>query len=323
MDTIFIEIASYRDDELAKTIDSLLTKAAYPDRLRFGIVQQYGDETKTQLDAYANDARFKIAMVPWREARGVGRARRMSDELYQGEDFYLQIDAHMRAEPNWDDRLVSEWRSIGDERAILTSYPPAYKYTAPDEVEYVPSDPNRLVVHEIHQEFIPIFFGQALTDGSDTRGSFAAGGLQFGPGQVCREVPYEPDICFIGEEIVHSIRLFAAGYRLYSVQDQVLWHLYLRSKHQPNARHFWKDFQADTELSKVYDEMNTLSFQTTREYFAGHRGVSAEVIEAFENFSGVDLAKCLVNPRMYDLPPLPMAVDNQWRSQGIDPHMPA
>lgn len=322
METIFVEIASYRDDELTKTLESLLEQAAWPERLRFGIVQQYGEETQLQLDAYKNDERFRIVQVPWQQARGVGRARRMSDELYQGEDFYLQIDAHMRAEPRWDERLVAEWRALGDERAILSSYPPAYKYTAPDTVEFVSSDPNRLVVHEIYHEFIPIFFGEAMKADTSPRGSFAAGGLQFGPGEICRTVPYESDICFIGEEIVHSMRLWGVGYRVYSVRDQVLWHLYLRSKHQPNARHFWKDFQTDTELAKVYDGMNRLSEQTVRAYFAGERSVSVAQVREFENFAGIDLSTCRVNLAMYALPELPMAVDNQWRSAAITPRMP-
>lgn len=319
MKTIFIEIASYRDDELPKTAESLLGRAKYPERLRFAIVHQFGPETAQLLDAYRADERFRIRDTSWREARGVGMARRQCNDMYDGEDFYLQIDSHMRAEQDWDARLEAEWHSLGDERAILSSYPPAYQYDEEGKEIFIASKPNRLVVHQIHAGFIPIFFGKELPVAVNPRGAFVAGGLQFGPGRVCRDVPYESRICFIGEEFIHSMRLFAADYHVYTVRDQVLSHLYIRSKHQKNAHHFWKDFQADTELAQVYIDMNNLSMQTLREYFAGHEGISGETIRAFENFAGVDIANRRVHAATYSVPELPMVVDDSWRGDSITP----
>lgn len=319
MKTILVEIASYRDDELPKTVAGLLARATHPERLRFAIVHQYGPETERLLDEYKGDERFRIVETSWREARGVGAARRRTNELYEGEDFYLQIDSHMRTEQDWDVRLEREWASLDDEWAILSSYPPAYKYDDDGKEVYVASNPNRLVVHQIHAGFIPIFFGKELPDETNARGAFVAGGLQFGPGRVCEEVLYEPRICFIGEEFVHALRLHAAGYRVYTVRDQVLYHLYIRSKHQKNAHHFWKDFQGDEELASVYTEMNNLSMQTVRSYFAGTESVSPVQIAEFENFTGVDIRNGKVHPETYSMRDLPMAVDDSWRSGAIDP----
>lgn len=319
MKTIFVEIASYRDDELPKTVASLLKQAKYPERLRFAIVHQYGPETAHLLDDYIDDERFRIESTLWSEARGVGAARRRTNEFYDGEDFYLQIDSHMRAEPEWDARLEAEWDSLEDEHAILSSYPPAYKYDDDDKEVYVASNPNRLVVHQIHAGFIPIFFGKELPSGVSARGAFVAGGLQFGPGKVCLEVPYEPRICFIGEEFVHAMRLHGAGYHVYSVRDQVLHHLYIRSKHQKNVHHFWKDFQDDPELAKVYTDMNALSMRTVQSYFSGEETVTSEEVSRFENFAGVDLVAKRVHPATYDMLELPMAKDDSWHAQAIEP----
>lgn len=315
MKIILIEIASYRDDELGKTVASLLAQAKYPERLRFAIAQQYGPETEQQLAPYRGDTRFRLHEIPWYEARGLGVARRRCDDMYDGEDFYFQIDAHMCAEPDWDARLEQEWHELGDERAILSSYPPAYKYVSGTEVEYVPSDPNRLVVNAMYMGFVPTFFGQALRDDTSPRGAFLAGGFQFGPGRVCTDVPYEPDVCFVGDEIIHSLRVFAAGYRVYSVRDQVLWHLYLRSEHQPNARHFWQDFQETAELTEIYEQMNARSAEVMWRYFAGQAGD----VRAFEDFAGVDLQQHTVHPDMYELPNLPIGRDTDWRIRTVAP----
>ncbi len=109
MQTIFIQISSYRDEELPLTIASCLKNATSPDQLRFGICHQYGDETEHCIDQYKDDNRFKITAIPWRESRGLGIARNICEELYSGEDFTLQIDSHMRFAQNWDDQLIKEW----------------------------------------------------------------------------------------------------------------------------------------------------------------------------------------------------------------------
>lgn len=318
MKTIIIEIAAYRDDELPKTVASLLGNAKYPERLRFAIVHQYGPETRAMLDIYRGDTRFRIHDMNWREARGVGLARQLCDRLYDGEDFFLQIDSHMRAEKDWDERLEREWVGIGDARAIISSYPPAYRYDEHDKEVFVASNPNRLVPHQLHAGFIPIFFGKELPTVADRRSVFAAGGLQFGPGQRCREVEYEPRICFIGEEFVHSMRLFAAGYHIYSAIDQVLSHLYIRSQNQKDAHHFWHDFQGDSELVQVYTDMNTRSHQVIKSYFAGHEQLTAAQVHEFENFSGVDIAAGKVHSATYQIPSVPIATDDAWRAAAID-----
>ena len=42
--TIFIQIASYRDPELIPTLKHCFERAKYPENLRFGICWQYGEE---------------------------------------------------------------------------------------------------------------------------------------------------------------------------------------------------------------------------------------------------------------------------------------
>lgn len=319
MQTILIQIAAYRDDELPKTIASCLANAAYPERLRFAIVHQYGPETEGQIAQYHHDDRFTIIERSWREARGVGVARADCDALYTDEDFYLQIDSHMRFMPQWDVRLERQWRQCGDEKAIISSYPPAFRYNDDGSELFVESDPNRLIIHDIFMDKIPVFFGKKLPGNPQTPqlAAFVAGGLQFGPGQRCREVSYNQTICFIGEEIVHSLRLYAAGYKVFSPIDQPIYHLYIRSKHQKNAHHFWKDFTEDAELAPLYHEMNKLSYDTVDDYFSGGGDVSREIVRAFENFAGFDYNAKKVHPQTEAVPPLPMAHDDSWRAQAI------
>jgi hypothetical protein len=322
MQTILVQIAAYRDSELIKTIQSALAAAALPDRLRFAVVNQAGEETEHLLDEYANDPRFTIETTSWRDARGVGAARRRTDEMFNGEDFFLQIDSHMRFLQDWDERLITQWQACDDSSAIISSYPPAYRYDENDTEIFIKSNPNRLVVHEFYLGYIPIFFGKELPGKPDkpVAAAFVAGGLQFGPGRVCTEVVYQSDICFIGEEIVHSLRLFTHGYNIYAPTDQVISHLYIRSKNQKDVHHFWNDFTQDTELKPIYEQMNKLSYQTVADYLSGKRtdGIgTVRTLREFENFTGVDFDKKTVHKNTYSVPQLPVALDDVWRNDAI------
>ena len=124
--TIFIQIASYRDRELPRTIASALDRADHADRLRFGICWQYDEETLDDLEQFATDKRFRIDEVYYRKSEGCTWARNRADRFFEGEDFYLQIDAHMRFADGWDTKLIDMLSAIDAEKPVLTVYPPGY-----------------------------------------------------------------------------------------------------------------------------------------------------------------------------------------------------
>jgi hypothetical protein len=118
---IFINIASYRDPQLIPTIDDCLDKAKYPDRLRFGVLTQDNEPFK-----YADHKQIKhIGMRP-EESKGCGWARNLiNSEMYNGEEYFMQVDSHSRFLKNWDDELIKDLTLLG-ENIALTGYPPHY-----------------------------------------------------------------------------------------------------------------------------------------------------------------------------------------------------
>jgi hypothetical protein len=69
--------------------------------------------------------------LPYEEATGPCKARALAQALWAGEDFFLQIDSHMRFAPGWDAALLgwlaqAEADSPGG-RAVLSTYPPSYE----------------------------------------------------------------------------------------------------------------------------------------------------------------------------------------------------
>ena len=84
--TIFIQIASYRDPQLLPTLKDMLDKAKYPENLRVGICWQHCDEdTWDSLDEYKENKNFRILNIDYKKSQGVCWARNSVQQLYDGE----------------------------------------------------------------------------------------------------------------------------------------------------------------------------------------------------------------------------------------------
>ena len=49
-------------------------------------------------------------------------ARHLTNRMYRGEYFALQIDSHTRFTSNWDEDIINQWTSIGNEMAVISTY---------------------------------------------------------------------------------------------------------------------------------------------------------------------------------------------------------
>ncbi len=131
IETIFVQIAVYRDPDLLNTLKDILDKAEQPENLRFGITWQHSPEDEwDNLDEYLKDERFRILDVPHEESNGACWARNLLQQLYSGETYTLQIDSHTRFIDNWDTELKKEHKRLvkkGIKKPLLTSYAPSFE----------------------------------------------------------------------------------------------------------------------------------------------------------------------------------------------------
>ena len=67
---------------------------------------------------------MRVLRVNETESR-TGLARYLASKLWLGEQFYVQIDAHMWARDAWDDELRSEMLATPSyPRSVMSAYPP-------------------------------------------------------------------------------------------------------------------------------------------------------------------------------------------------------
>ncbi len=127
MDTIFIQIASYRDLELIPTIKDAIEQALYPELLNFGICWQYQTESELRyIDMLKSIKNCRVRSVLASSSNGVGWARAEVQKLFQGEKYTLQIDSHMRFIKHWDALLINMLNLCSSPKALVTAYPPAF-----------------------------------------------------------------------------------------------------------------------------------------------------------------------------------------------------
>ena len=237
MNKIFIAIAAYRDPELIPTIKSCLAKAKYPQNLTFGICWQHDRSDKWDtLAAYKNDPRFRIIEKNAKESQGACWARSLTQTLYQNEQYTLQIDSHHRFVPNWDIKcieMLTKLQHTGYPKPIITAYVPPYDPKKEEErnmdlwlMAFDKFTPEGVVL------FVPKLITERITEPITSR--FISGHFLFTLGQFQREILYDPDFYFHGEEISLSVRAFTSGYDLFHPHQIIVWHEYTRkarSKH--------------------------------------------------------------------------------------------
>ena len=233
-DTIFIQIASYRDPQLLPTIQDMLKKAKYPENLRIGIAWQRSTDDKWEdVDIYVNDSRFRILEIPYTESQGVCWARNKVQSLYESEKYTLQLDSHHRFEENWDETMIEMLKDLqknGSPKPLITAYIPSFD---PDND---PAARAREPWKMNFDRFIPegaVFFLPASFDVFDDKSKplparFYSAHFAFTVGEFCLEVPHDPNYYFHGEEISIAVRAFTQGYDLFHPHKIVCWHEYTR-----------------------------------------------------------------------------------------------
>jgi hypothetical protein len=233
-DKIFVQIAAYRDPELLPTIRDCIKRADNPENLVFAIAWQRSKEDEWDtLEEYATDPRFKVIDIDYKEGLGTCWARHLLNEAYDGEKYTLQLDSHHRFVRGWDTKckkMINDLIEAGHEKPLLTAYVPSY------DPENDPAARVKEVWKLDFDRFTPegvIFMLPANLENVEqyslpipTR--FFSAHFVFTFGQFIRDVPYDPNLYFHGEEISMAVRAYTAGYDLFIPNQIVCWHEYTR-----------------------------------------------------------------------------------------------
>jgi hypothetical protein len=269
--SIFISVVSYKDTELVPTIKSLIVGADNPEDLHFAVVSQDNKENHPDLSFVKNLSYLKM---DFRQSKGAGYARKLAIEMYDNQDFFLQIDSHMRAAPEWDTKIKKMYKKSTEiantKKIIMSQYPAAYEIHT-DKKEHFVQDHEELwsipTWSRVHNRDNGSWSSrrERFDDLSRPHPSHTIlAGYLFAPANFIEEIPYDERISFMGEELCIAIRAYTRGWQIYAPNEMLFWHFYKR-KRSPKV---WDQIE-DTKRPLKWIEMEMESKRIQKNILTG------------------------------------------------------
>lgn len=232
---IFISVASYRDIELPKTLKDMVNKSSGKNELYFSVVSQDIPRNHPDLSFIEN---LHYTKIKYTEAKGAGFARKLAMKYYNGEDFFYQIDSHMRFAEDWDIKLINMYNEsvvlANTEKIILSQFPAPFEVHTDGKDFYVKNDKDfwdEPSWTSVVNTWSGVWAGkrEKMDDRTKPHKSHTVLAAHiFAPGYFIEEIPYDERICFMGEELCIAIRAYTRGWQIYAPNEMISWHFYKR-----------------------------------------------------------------------------------------------
>ena len=228
---IFVSIASFCDTDVINTIKSLTEEAFDPDRVYIGLHLQDNEDFYKKILSY-NFKNLKIKFTPTELTKGVHWARnKIKEELYNNEDYFLQLDSHSRVKKNWDNILINQYKSFGLEKVVISTYP--NHFDIPDDEKKYLSVPNNAPLKIVGflnpdqlDNRVKVSNINSLNDYQMENAYWIAAGFFFTKKEWLKEIKYSDYITCKGEEDIMTFASYLNGWNLKISSEATVWHNY-------------------------------------------------------------------------------------------------
>jgi hypothetical protein len=309
--SIFVSIASYCDPVLPFTLEQAVATARWPDRLHFGVVDQSPEPPKMSRPDGVDPARLTYLRLDPVFARGPCWARAVAMSLYDGEDWYFQIDSHMNFDRDWDERLATQASSLlpGRKGVVLSSYPNAFVFEQGQPVTRPATHKVLMHVVKTDTQFEPdhpvLMFEAHPLELDEAMPAFHVGaGCLFASGRFAQQFPYDPWLYFHGEEQALAARLFTHGWDMYHVPGLPVYHLYNTPDSGAPARPMHWDTSHDTQRSQAWWTLedrarNRLAALVAGDDLGAYSLGTVRTMADYAAFSGIDYAARTIEEKAF------------------------
>jgi|TARA_E500000331_G_C17176850_1_gene678722 hypothetical protein len=308
--SIFISIASYQDPLLVSTIFSAYENAENKNDLIFSICDQ--SDNTIDINGVTFSDQIHYDHVDPLFSKGPCWARHRAQSFFNEEDFFLQVDSHTQFAPEWDSIFIKQLEKISanqeiDEyfkKPIITSYPRSFKVLDFEKglFELNTGDKHtQVITYRKDSLFLKGSFSRQIgipTKHTDiTHAILLAAGCIFTKGAFVKEIPYDPNYYFYGEELSLAMRAFTNGYSFFHIPDVPLFHLYTDTSDIPRKLHW--DPEDDQKRAVKWTELDKKSLNRLDDLFADKVEEPLSLgkersLEDYALISGMDLKNNLV-----------------------------
>tara|TARA_B100001173_G_scaffold24779_1_gene19590 strand:+ start:64 stop:1065 length:1002 start_codon:yes stop_codon:yes gene_type:complete len=308
--SIFISIASYQDPLLVSTIFSAYNNAEKKDDLIFSICDQSDDGIEVNEISFSNQIHYEHVDPLF--SKGPCWARHRAQSFFNEEDFFLQVDSHTQFAPGWDKIFTEQLEKISTiqsddnyfKKPVITSYPRSFKVLDFDKGLFSLNTGDKhtqVITYRKDSLFLKGSFSRQIgipTKHSDiTHAILMAAGCIFTRGSFVKEIPYDPNYYFYGEELSMALRAFTRGYSFFHIPDVPLFHLYTDTSDIPRKLHW--DPEDDQKRAIKWTELDQKSLNRLNDLFAGKVEDPMNLgdersLEDYALISGIDLKNNVV-----------------------------
>mmetsp|Transcript_3911 Transcript_3911/g.11084 ORF Transcript_3911/g.11084 Transcript_3911/m.11084 type:complete len:588 (+) Transcript_3911:294-2057(+) len=196
---------------------------------------------------YCDRGQVRVLYIHATDSLGPSMARYYASRLWGGENYYVQIDSHLRFAHHWDAKFVAELKATRSyPRSVLSTYPPGF-----EQVKFIPKHMN-IDKSKVNNETViespgcrlctcrtplgeanPIIHinqGKSYigNESLPTQTPYLGAGLIVAHADFLKEVPFDPFLpwTFMGEEILLSMRAWTHGWNIYAPRKNLIIHQY-------------------------------------------------------------------------------------------------
>ncbi len=183
---------------------------------------------------YCDSLQVRVIYVDESEALGPANARYYASKLWGGETYFMQVDSHLEFAKHWDLKFINEAKAAKSfPKVVLSSYPPGFEGQGGQIsgetrgmrlcfCEFSQSDVEENIIR------ISTSGGYKGTESSPKQIAFIAAGFFFARAEFLVDVPFDPFLpwCFMGEEILLSLRAWTSGWNIYAPRKNLIAHQY-------------------------------------------------------------------------------------------------
>lgn len=320
--SIYVSISClYKDKELLNTIRTAKDNAFNGEDIHMGILFIGDLAYKNKIDEEINRLEYKnikTKFVEFEDAIGIYSGRKMAAEMYDGQDYFLQIDAHTFFLQNWDVDLTRRYKQAlkitKNKKTVITGIPGAYGYS-----DHMPTSvANNATTHLVkrikdiwywqdtgysyflkdewwisEEKCIPRFYdAQVMNIDKRTfkrvkRKGFApaikiCAAFIFGDKNLAEDTGIDPITFFWEEEILQSVNLIGNGFSLVHIGFL-----------GPILHHYSQDSTTKTErlslITHIFTE-ETAEMIMKKNYLDYYNDPKNKTkIKAYEEYAGIDL----------------------------------
>lgn len=290
-ESIFISISACNEEDLRQTVLSAKLNAYNPDRLFFGILDHSIYEEYSNLSDINN---VTLVKIKYGGPLGVGIPRLVSSILNnRSHDFYLQIDAHMIFEKNWDRDIINAYSNISNKynKPIISTYVPFWykdennniKLSLDDSYVVDPYNFNGLdnlnnlslkideYSKNLFRRHIPIE-GTSVDWSNDKQYQehfLTSGHFLFSDFNFIADIMQDPLITWGGEEPIVGLRAWTRGYNIFTIKKAIVWHK--NKLGNLVDKNDWRNRNNSKDL-KAYDDLQNnirMSYRRIKDIFLG------------------------------------------------------